>query len=174
MSECPICLELLTDNLIKTICGHEFHSSCFLSNAVQNGFNCPCCRNKLVEMPDNNQDYRENIYVYESDSEEEEETVLPTSEYILKVLQEKNITKMDLLKIVLLMNEIPHLDNNDEMNIQTHVKVDNIIYAVVDNYEEIEKENNEKKMMETEDKLIIEKEYRLVDDIETILDMRVY
>ena len=64
MSECPICFEVMKNdsNKIKTECGHEFHSNCFLSNVAYNGFNCPCCRNELAstsclyEMSDDDDD----------------------------------------------------------------------------------------------------------------------
>ena len=61
--ECPICMDEIdpTKNTIITDCGHCFHASCLMTNAKQNGFDCPYCRTKMAgEM-------------IESDSEEEED-----------------------------------------------------------------------------------------------------
>lgn len=179
MSECPICFETMSKNLIKTECGHEFHSSCFLTNVAHNGFNCPCCRNKLAEIPDDSEDEEEDTNTIDEVNEEVEQyedMVLPTSEYILKTLQEKNVTMMDLLKIVLHQELVPYFDQNDEKESEIYLKVDNIIYEVVDNYEEIREQDEEKENMKLEDKRLENKskDYKLLNDIETILDMRVY
>jgi len=62
---CSICLIIITDtskNIIKTECEHIFHSNCFLKNVAFNGFDCPNCRNVLVNIPkkDNNEDNEDN------------------------------------------------------------------------------------------------------------------
>lgn len=49
---CPICLDSIDqkeNNWLITSCGHEFHTSCLMKNAARKHFQCPCCRNLLVE-----------------------------------------------------------------------------------------------------------------------------
>lgn len=51
---CPICLDAIDktkNDWLVTVCGHEFHTSCLMKNASRNHFQCPCCRNVLVETP---------------------------------------------------------------------------------------------------------------------------
>ena len=51
---CSICIEDLDgiNNRLTTDCGHCFHTNCFLQNVSHNGFNCPNCRNQLIEEPE--------------------------------------------------------------------------------------------------------------------------
>ena len=43
---CGICLEILENNIYKTICGHSFHHSC-IHKSIKKSNNCPYCRKKL-------------------------------------------------------------------------------------------------------------------------------
>ena len=83
--ECPICMEnILADvNCVKTDCGHLFHTSCLMKNTAVNGYDCPCCRAQMAEMPedsvisgeeeyDSNDDDEASIYF---DAEEEEDFI---------------------------------------------------------------------------------------------------
>jgi Ring finger domain len=49
--ECPICYDEIDQlkNCVTTDCGHIFHCSCLMKNAVNNGFSCPMCRNIMAE-----------------------------------------------------------------------------------------------------------------------------
>lgn len=48
-NECAICLETLTNaKCCTTDCGHTFHSKCIFRN-FKNSFDCPLCRQELVE-----------------------------------------------------------------------------------------------------------------------------
>jgi hypothetical protein len=38
-------------NRVVTDCGHIFHCSCLMQNAVHNGFGCPFCRTAMAEEP---------------------------------------------------------------------------------------------------------------------------
>ena len=53
-TECPICMDALdpTKNTVVTECGHSFHCSCLMQNAVHNGFGCPYCRTKMADEPE--------------------------------------------------------------------------------------------------------------------------
>ena len=67
---CPICFEELqmTNNMVTTECGHQFHASCLMKHAAFNGFSCPCCRSVMAEKDD------EMDSEYDSDSETSNET----------------------------------------------------------------------------------------------------
>jgi hypothetical protein len=49
--ECPICFDAIDNkNFVTTECGHCFHCSCLMKNVVNNGFDCPMCRQKMAEI----------------------------------------------------------------------------------------------------------------------------
>jgi hypothetical protein len=110
--ECPICFDLIVDinNLIKTECGHEFHSNCFLTNVAHNGFNCPCCRKQLAKIPDSDGDSEDSDSFI---SDDEDEIVSPSINHVLNKINEKNYSKLDLLKIILHNERILCCDSID-------------------------------------------------------------
>ena len=67
-TECPICFEDIDQlkNCVTTECGHIFHCSCLMKNAVNNGFSCPMCRNVMAEELES-----ESESEFESDVESE-------------------------------------------------------------------------------------------------------
>lgn len=69
--ECPICMEnILADvNCVKTDCGHLFHTSCLMKNTAVNGYDCPCCRTQMAEMPEDSV-ISEGDEEYDSEDEE--------------------------------------------------------------------------------------------------------
>lgn len=50
-SSCPICFEEIdsTTNALQTSCDHRFHTKCFLQHTKLNGYQCPYCRNELLD-----------------------------------------------------------------------------------------------------------------------------
>jgi len=44
------------NNCVTTECGHKFHCSCLMKNAVINGFSCPYCREQMAEQANNQDD----------------------------------------------------------------------------------------------------------------------
>lgn len=56
--DCPICMDIIEglSNRVVTDCGHVFHCSCLMQNAVHNGFGCPYCRTKMAEEPEEEDD----------------------------------------------------------------------------------------------------------------------
>lgn len=56
IQECVICMEDIVSkdtNYVKTVCGHEFHTSCLMTNVAHNGsncFHCPSCRTSMAPM----------------------------------------------------------------------------------------------------------------------------
>lgn len=69
--ECPICMDVidLTKNCVVTDCGHKFHCSCLMQNAVHNGFGCPFCRTAMADEP-KEEDDDEDQWSDVSDQEE--------------------------------------------------------------------------------------------------------
>jgi len=69
-NECPICYDDMDQekNCVTTECGHRFHCSCLMKNAVNNGFACPMCRNVMAEEPECEDDEDED-----EDEDEEDE-----------------------------------------------------------------------------------------------------
>jgi hypothetical protein len=39
------------NNVVKTECGHCFHTSCLMKSIAHNGFGCPYCRTEMAEVP---------------------------------------------------------------------------------------------------------------------------
>lgn len=182
MSECPICFEVMTNdsNKIKTECGHEFHSNCFLTNVAHNGFNCPCCRKELARRPCSCEmsDSDDDILISDSDSDndddesEDSEEIFaePPLHYTLNKLKD-HFSKHDLLTLI-----INYYNRN---TIQEYLYIDEKMldgYAkVTEEYDRLEEEEREIELMEMEDKNCNEKEeIKLIDDFNTIIDMRVY
>jgi hypothetical protein len=71
--ECPICMEnILADvNCVKTDCGHLFHTSCLMKNTAVNGYDCPCCRAQMAEMPEDSVISGEEEYDSDDDDDDE-------------------------------------------------------------------------------------------------------
>ena len=67
--DCPICMDCIESNknCVTTECGHRFHASCLMTSIAHTGFGCPCCRAKMAEEPEEDE---ETVY---SDEEEQEE-----------------------------------------------------------------------------------------------------
>jgi hypothetical protein len=186
MSECPICFEVMKNdsNNIKTECGHEFHSNCFLANVAHNGFNCPCCRKELARRPCSCEmsDSDDDILISDSDSDSdndndddesessEEIFAEPPLHYTLNKLKD-NFSKHDLLTLIINYynrNIIEEYLYIDEKMLDSYTKV-------TEEYDRLEEEEREIELMKMEDKNCNEKEeIKLIDDFNTIIDMRVY
>lgn len=186
MSECPICFEVIKSdsNKIKTECGHEFHSNCFLTNAAHNGFNCPCCRKELArrpcscEMSDSDTGSDDDILISDDDSDnddnesEDSEEIFaePPLHYTLNKLKD-HFSKHELLTLIINYynrNIIEEYLYIDEKMLDGYAKV-------TEEYDRLKEEEREIELMKMEDKNCNEKEeIKLIDDFNTIIDMRVY
>ncbi len=75
--ECPICMDIIDNNNNKVIteCGHSFHCSCLMKNAVHNGFGCPNCRSKMADeiRDESNEDDEDDEYDDDDESDNEDE-----------------------------------------------------------------------------------------------------
>lgn len=174
MSECPICFEIIENmnNSMKTECGHEFHSNCFLTNVAHNGFDCPCCRKKLAVYPEEEEDDEEDEYEdeYEDEDEDEDNILNPPIEYVLEKLEEKNYSKIDFLKLIV-------VDDRDGLHMQLEDRMGTDLDEIYGEYLSKKKEQIEIVLMSLEDSNIkkeINSQSLLLNDLETILDTRVY
>ena len=108
-SDCPICLEPITNiNCTTTECGHTFHSCCIFKNLSQNN-GCPMCRKELVEVVDSEED-DDDEDEYDSDSLDDDDD---SSSYdddgcngisvfqYTEALKKKGFTEYDFVKILL-------------------------------------------------------------------------
>jgi len=75
VEECPICMDAIdTDrNCVTTECGHKFHAKCLFANISRNGFDCPCCRGKMVEVEQEEEEDEEEEEYGEFDEEDFDE-----------------------------------------------------------------------------------------------------
>lgn len=61
--DCPICFDAIDNkNFVTTECGHCFHCSCLMKNVVNNGFDCPMCRQKMAEVIEDDDNESEDSY----------------------------------------------------------------------------------------------------------------
>ena len=58
METCPICLELLSENITTTNCNHQFCSACFDELMDNNKIECPLCRTLIKEYLNNDERVR--------------------------------------------------------------------------------------------------------------------
>jgi hypothetical protein len=79
--ECSICLVSIDTNKnhVTTECGHQFHTTCLLSNVAYNGFGCPYCRSEMVDesvskhMHEEEDDDDDNDFDEDEDDDEDQE-----------------------------------------------------------------------------------------------------
>ena len=103
--ECCICFEEIGQiNNCVTPCGHEFCFRC-LATAMNRNNSCPCCRAKLVDIPDDEED--EEITDYDEDEaddneedEDEEDEEAPVEEVVAR-LEKNGITMLDVVSLLL-------------------------------------------------------------------------
>jgi hypothetical protein len=178
MSDCPICFEVMenNNNNIKTECGHEFHSNCFLTNVAYNGFSCPCCRKELARIPcfcENHEfeDEYDDEYDDDDDDDEDEEydydeeyPFVAPLDYMVHKLNQK-FSNRDLLKFI-------HCQYKDDGDEDDDVSEFFSLYTKISReYMELNEEEKEKELMAMEDK---NEEIKLIDDFETIINTRIY
>jgi hypothetical protein len=92
--ECPICMDVIESkaNTVITECGHSFHCSCLMKNAVHNGFGCPYCRTTMAEEPEFSEDDEDEEDSEFAEEDEDEEEINPPLEHIIENLKEQNIS----------------------------------------------------------------------------------
>jgi hypothetical protein len=73
--DCPICMDPIDGkkNSVVTECGHKFHCSCLMKNSCHNGFDCPLCRETMVQDMEDDEQNDDDEYE-EDDSDDGSET----------------------------------------------------------------------------------------------------
>lgn len=97
--ECCICYEQIghTNNCV-TECGHRFCFKC-LALAMAHKNSCPCCRAKLIDVPDEDEadeDYEESVDEGEDDIDDEGHV-----EDIVDRLEKEGLTMIDVVSMLL-------------------------------------------------------------------------
>ena len=96
-TECIICYEDIGDkNCCTTGCGHKFCFKC-IATAMQYNNACPYCRTSLVDMPEEEEDDEDD----EDDEDEENEENEANVEEIVARLQEKGISMVDVVSLLI-------------------------------------------------------------------------
>jgi hypothetical protein len=175
MTECPICYEIMkpNNNNIKTECGHEFHSSCFLTNVAHNGFGCPYCRKELVMTPSISFSDEDEITIFDENEDEHEdvdEYLVAPQNYMIDKLQVQ-YSKRELLEV---MYTYFSYDKNEE-SVEINFNFFNEFMKISDKFYALKEEEREISLMTMEDKNCnVRKEIKLIDNVEAIVNMRVY
>lgn len=104
-NECCICYEEIgqTNNCV-TGCGHAFCFKC-LALAMARKNSCPCCRAKLIDVPDEEDEDDEADGDYEDDDEDEDESDQIDDEGhvedIVDRLEKEGLTMIDVVSMLL-------------------------------------------------------------------------
>ena len=127
-SDCPICLEPITNiNCTTTECGHTFHSCCIFKNLSQNN-GCPMCRKELVEVVDSEDDDDEDDLESDSSSTESYDddgcNGISVFQYT-EALKRKGFTEYDFVRI-LLRQQFIDLAEDDKKGIKLVDVISNI------------------------------------------------
>jgi len=95
---CPMCLETISSNHIKTECGHDFHKECLLqwceNQKKKTNIKCPVCRGNIQKTCDKIIPFDStDIFKYTNIAGADKET---RSEYIAKVAEFVNNPEFDV------------------------------------------------------------------------------
>ena len=123
-NECAICLETLTNTkCCTTDCGHTFHSKCIFRN-FKNSFDCPLCRQELVEQdPDEDED-SESSGEYEDDDDNSDTSSYDT-QTINTAVEEADETNPEKLRIQQIHEAIKK---------KGYTELDFISFLLIDNF----------------------------------------
>ena len=171
--ECCICYETIGDkNNCVTPCGHKFCFVCLTKSLTTNN-TCPCCREVLIEAPeedDDDSDY-ENDSDDGSDSETESEpcTVPPEDQVSIQELSvddiidngeimydkmiEKGVTKTEILRLFVSYYFGRYDSDFEDQANDIDTKIDNIFNSVYGDTIREKRKNNERFNMLGEDKM---------------------
>jgi len=100
--ECCICYEQIgqTNNCV-TGCGHAFCFKC-LALAMAHKNSCPCCRAKLIDVPDDDEDDEaDGDYVDEEEDDEDDVDDEGHVEDIVDRLEKEGMTMIDVVSMLL-------------------------------------------------------------------------
>ena len=142
-NECCICFEEIgAVNNCTTECGHVFCFKC-LAIAMYHKNSCPCCRSKLVDVPD-----EEEESAYEEDEEEEDDDDEDMEEGhvedVVERLEKNGMTMIDVVSMLLNRYSKKDAKYTDEHIMNINVMFDQITADIDD-------EHNEQKQFAAED-----------------------
>ena len=121
-NECVICLETLTNTkCCTTDCGHTFHSKCIFRN-FKNSFDCPLCRQELVEKDSDEDDDEDSEGEYEDD---DDETNSYDSHSVNTAIEESDETNPEKLRIQQIYEAIKK---------KGYTELDFISFLLIDNF----------------------------------------
>ena len=118
LDECAICLETLNNTkCCTTDCGHTFHSKCIFRN-FKNSFDCPLCRQELVEQDSSSDSNSEGEYEDDDDDDtydshsvntavEEADETNPEKlrvQQICEAIKKKGYSELDFISFLLIDN----------------------------------------------------------------------
>ena len=121
IQECPICFDPIEQNknCVTTDCGHTFHCSCLMKNAINNGFGCPMCRQQMAEDPEEPEE--------EDEEDDDDEESYESWNQVWSQLQEDNaLTSFRMFQQRLENEEVeeeplePHEDQ-DQVQVQAEM-----------------------------------------------------
>ena len=141
-NECCICFEEIGSvNNCTTECGHVFCFKC-LATAMYHKNSCPCCRSKLVDVPDEEEsEYEESDDDEDDDDEEEEEGHV---EDIVERLEKNGIAMVDVVSMLL-----NRYSKKDEKYTEEHIMTINLMFDQIAS--DVDSEAMEQKTFAAED-----------------------
>ena len=117
-NNCPVCLETIRSNHIKTECGHNFHKECLIkwceNQKKKTIIRCPMCRGNIQKTCDKIIPFDStDIFKYTNIAGADKET---RSEYIAKVAEFVNNPEFD----VNVVNPINNISILEDLTIYAH------------------------------------------------------
>jgi hypothetical protein len=125
-TECSICFDVIDKqkNNCTTECGHSFCFKCIATSIAYKNYTCPYCRTNIVEIKEKAEDYEEIPYYdendendedydenenaeedydeeYDEEEDDDETKTLCGIEEIVDRLEKNNITKNDLVSLLI-------------------------------------------------------------------------
>ena len=141
--ECCICFEEIGNvNNCTTECGHAFCFKC-LATAMYHKNSCPCCRSKLVDVPDEEEEDEEGSD-YEDDDDEADDEEEGHVEDVVERLEKNGITMIDVVSMLL-----NRYSKKDAKYTEEHIMNINVMFDQIT--VDIDDEHTEQKQFAAED-----------------------
>jgi len=142
-NECCICFEEIgAVNNCTTECGHTFCFKC-LATAMYHKNSCPCCRSKLVDVPDDEEEESEYDESDDEDDDEEEEDEGHVED-IVERLEKNGMTMIDVVSMLL-----NRYSKKDVKYTEEHIMEVNLAFDQIAN--EVDAEHTERLIFAKED-----------------------
>jgi len=156
-NECCICFEEIgAKNNCITECGHQFCFRC-LATAMYHKNSCPCCRSKLVDVPDEEEEESDYEESEDEDDEDEEEDYEGHVEDIVERLEQNGMAMIDVVSMLL-----NRYSKKDAKYTEEHIMAVNMAFDKIAT--EVDAEHMERLMFAEEDGREHEKRVGLEDE----------